>query len=69
MSVLLDLQVGLDANNYGVGRYRSDHFQDPTLFRPESGNLRSNLLRDLGEWYVLELCEPLSGLVDLGAEV
>ena len=34
------------------------------------GNLaRTTLLRDHGEWYVLELCEPLEGLIDLGADV
>jgi len=33
-----------------------------------SGNLaKTTLLRDHGEWYVLELCEPLEGLIDLGA--
>ena len=34
-----------------------------------SGNLfRTTLLRDVGEWYVFELCEPMNALVDLGAE-
>eukprot|EP00435_Cladocopium_sp_Y103_P028972 s2794_g7.t1 len=34
------------------------------------GNLfRTTRLRDHGEWYVLELCEALDSLVDLGAEI
>ena len=54
-----------------VGRHHASCFQDPTLVRPRmSGNLaKTTLLRDHGEWYVLELCEPLEGLIDLGADV
>ena len=73
--VTYDLRIGpagwtLDDQNCGVGRHHSNHFQDPTLVRPQmSGNLaRTTLLRDYGEWYVLELCEPLDSLIDLSAE-
>eukprot|EP00435_Cladocopium_sp_Y103_P071104 s334_g36.t1 len=61
----------LDDANCGVGRHHADHFQDSTLVRPQmSGKLfRTTLLRDSGEWYVLELCEPFDTLVDLGAEI
>ena len=40
------------------------------LVRPEmSGKLaRTTLLRDHGEWFVLELCEPLESLLDPSAE-
>ena len=71
-----DLRLGptgwnLDERNCGVGRHHASCFQDPTLVRPQmSGNLaRTTLLREHGEWYVLELCEPLEGLIDLGADV
>ena len=71
-----DLRLGptgwnLDERNCGAGRHHASCFQDPTLVRPQmSGNLaRTTLLRDHGEWYVLELCEPLEGLIDLGADV
>ena len=30
---------------------------------------RTTLLRDAGEWYVLELCEPLETLIDPSAEI
>ena len=74
--VTSDLRLGpagwhLDENHCGVGRHHSNCFQDPTLFRPQmSGSLyRTTLLRDMGEWFVLELCEPMNALVDLGAEI
>ena len=53
----------------GVGRHHTDHFQDPTLFRPqlEGRRFRTTLLRDHGQWFVMELCEPLETLVDLSA--
>ena len=61
----------LDSTNCGIGRHHSDHFQDPTLIRPDmSGKMyRTTLIRDKGEWYVLELCELLETLVDLNAEI
>ena len=61
----------LDASNCGIGRHHSDRFQDPTLVRPQmSGKLyRTTLIRDKGEWYVLELCELLETLVGLNAEI
>ena len=61
----------LDSSNCGIGRHHSDRFQDPTLVRPQmSGKLyRTTLIRDAGEWYVLELCELLENLVDLNAEI
>ena len=61
----------LDSTNCGIGRRHSDHFQDPTLIRPDmSGKMyRTTLIRDKGEWYVLELCELLETLVDLNAEI
>ena len=61
----------LDSTNCGIGRHHSDHFQDPTLVRPDmSGKMyRTTLIRDKGEWYVLELCELLETLVDLNAEI
>ena len=60
-------QLGND--NCGVGRHHTDHFQDPTLFRPqlEGQRFRTTLLRDHGQWFVMELCEPLETLVDLSA--
>ena len=61
----------LDSSNCGVGRHHSDRYQDPTLVRPEmSGRMfRTTLLRDMGQWYVLELCEPFETLVDMNAEI
>ena len=71
-----DLRLGphgwnLDRFDLGVGRHYSDKFQDPTLARPSmSGRkFRTTLLRDAGEWYVLELCEPLETLIDPSAEI
>ena len=71
-----DLRLGptgwnLDERNCGVGRHHASCFQDPTMVRPQmSGNLaRTTLLREHGEWHVLELCEPLEGLIGLGADV
>ena len=55
-------QIGwnLDQNDLGVGRHYSDHYQDPSLVRPgmSGRKFRTTLLRDHGQWYVLELCEP-----------
>ena len=60
----------LDERNCGVGRHHSSYYQNPMLVRPEmSGKLaRTTLLRDHGEWFVLELCEPLESLLDPSAE-
>ena len=57
----------LDERSCGVGRHQSSCYQNPMLVRPEmSGKLaRTTLLRDHGEWFVLELCEPLESLLDL----
>ena len=55
--------LGWNLNQYdlGVGRHYSDKFQDPMLVRPSmtGRKFRTTLLRDAGEWYVLELCEPM----------
>ena len=71
-----DLRLGphgwnLDRFDLGVGRHYSDKFQDPMLVRPSmSGRkFRTTLLRDAGEWYVLELCEPMETLIDPSAEI
>ena len=65
-------QIGwnLDQNDLGVGRHYSDHYQDPSLVRPgmSGRKFRTTLLRDHGQWYVLELCEPLEGIIDPAAE-
>ena len=60
----------LDERSCGVGRHQSSCYQNPMLVRPEmSGKLaRTTLLRDHGEWFVLELCEPLESLLDPSAE-
>lgn len=53
--VMPDLRIGpagwtLDDQHCGIGSHHSDHFQDPTLVRPQmSGNLaRTTLPRDFG---------------------
>eukprot|EP00435_Cladocopium_sp_Y103_P042490 s2990_g11.t1 len=71
-----ELRIGpagwtLDSQHCGIGRHYSNHYQDPTLVRPQMNNAnlsRTTLLRDQGEWHVLELCESFDSLIDLGAE-
>ena len=73
-NVTSDLRLGpsgwqLGNDNCGVGSHHTDHFQNPTLFRPqlEGQRFRTTLLRDHGQWFVMEVCEPLETLVDLSA--
>ena len=64
--------VGWNLSQYhiGIGRHFSDHFQDPSIAHPgmSGKKYRTTLLKDSGEWYVLELCEPLDGIIDPTAE-
>eukprot|EP00435_Cladocopium_sp_Y103_P064564 s72_g26.t1 len=59
----------LDQHGLGVGRHYSNHFQDPALMDPNIAGprYRTSLVKDKGEWFVLELCENLSTVVDLPA--
>ena len=59
----------LDQFGLGIGRHYSDHFQDPSLMDPNmtGARFRTTLVKDKGEWFVLELCEPLASLVDMTA--
>ena len=72
MDVLRRGPIGwnLDRFDVGVGRHFASHFQDPMLVRPSmtGRKFRTTLIRDAGEWYVLELCEPLETLIDPSAE-
>ena len=72
--VMADIERGvvgwnLDANGLGIGHHYADHFQDPTLIFPgmSSDHCRTTLLKDRGEWFVLELCERIGDLVFLEA--
>ena len=60
----------LDQYDLGIGRHHSNHYQDPSLARRgmSGRKFRTALLRDLGEWCVLELCELLDGIIDPSAE-
>eukprot|EP00435_Cladocopium_sp_Y103_P015276 s4186_g3.t1 len=69
---LADMRVGWQLNPEGVGRGKhfAKCFQDPTLACPTmaGSKYRTTLVRDGGQWLVMELCEPLESLIDLSAE-
>ena len=69
---LSEMRIGWQLNDEGVGRGKhvSNCFQDPTLVCPSmsGAKYRTTLVRDGGQWLVLELCERLDALVDLSAE-
>ena len=54
----------------GEGKHFGSCFQDPTLVCPTmaGSKFRTALIQDDGQWLVMELCEPLDTLIDLGAE-
>ena len=72
MPDLADMRVGWQLNDQGVGRGKhfSNCFQDPTLVVPSmaGSKYRTTLVRDGGQWLVMELCERLDTLVDLSSE-
>ena len=63
--------IGWQLDQFGlrICRHYSDHFQDPSLMNPNitGARFRTTLVKDKGEWFVLELCEPLASLVDMTA--
>ena len=69
---LTDMRVGwnLNAEGVGNGKHYGSCFQDPTVICPTmSGNkYRTTLIQDDGQWFVLELCEPIDALIDLSAD-
>ena len=69
---LTGMRIGWNLNAQGIGRgkHYGSSFQDPTLFCPTmSGDkYRTTLIEDAGAWYVLELCEPMSTLIDYSAD-
>ena len=69
---LTDMRIGwnLNAEGIGKGKHYGSCFQDPTLFCPTmAGNkFRTTLNQDGDSWFVLELCEPMSTLIDGSAE-
>ena len=69
---LTDMRVGWKLNGEGVGegKHFGHCFQDPTLVCPAmaGSKFRTTLIQDDGQWLVMELCEPLDTLIDLGAE-
>ena len=72
MDYIAEGSVGWNLDSYGrgIGRHFSDRFQDPTLVKPDvDGPLyRTTLVEDNRKWYVVELCERVSELIQLDAE-
>ena len=72
MDYISEGSVGWNLDSYGrgIGRHVSDRFQDPTLVKPDvDGPLyRTTLIEDNRKWYVVELCERVSELIQLDAE-
>ena len=72
MDYLADMRVGWSLNDDGVGtgKHYASCYQDPSLACPTmSGRkYRTTLIQDQNQWLVLELCEPLDGVIDLSAE-
>ena len=61
----------LDSRGCGIGRHFGDHHQDPLLVKPDISEnfFRTTLVEgNYKKWYVMELCERLSGLVQLDAQ-
>ena len=67
-----ELRVGwhLNAEGVGVGKHFSDCFQDPSTVVPNMSGVkfRTTLVEDRGQWIALELCEDITGIVDLSAK-
>ena len=67
-----EMRVGWQLNDQGDGRGKhfSNCFQDPTLVVPSmaGSKYRTTLVRDGGQWLVMELCERLGALIDLSSE-
>ena len=72
MDYIAEASVGWNLDSYGrgIGRVFSDRFQDSTLVKPDvDGPLyRTTLIEDNRKWYVVELCERVSELIQLDAE-
>ena len=72
MPDLSEMRIGWQLNDEGVerGKYFSNCFQDPTLVCPSlAGSFhRTTLVRDGGQWLIMELCERLDTLIDLSSE-
>ena len=72
MDYLADMRVGwsLNGDGVGTGKHYASCYQDPSLACPTmSGRkYRTTLIQDQNQWLVLELCEPLDGVIDLSAE-
>ena len=72
LEFLSGMRVGwnLGPDGVGNGKHYGNCFQDPTLACPTMGGnkYRTTLVQDGDHWYVLELCEPLDSIIDLGAE-
>ena len=72
MPDLGEMRVGWQLNDQGDGRGKhfSNCFQDPTLVVPSmaGSKYRTTLVRDGGQWLVMELCERLGALIDLSSE-
>ena len=69
---LTEMRIGWDLNAEGTckGKHHGNCFQDPTLFCPKMAGdkFRTTLTQDGDSWFVLELCEPISTLIDCSAE-
>ena len=73
MNHVLVGEVGwkLDEFGRGIGRHFAKCFQDPTLVKPDLPGryCRTTLIEGNDhKWYVVEVCERLDGLNQLGAE-
>ena len=69
---LAGMRVGWELDSQGVGRGKhfANCFQDPTVVCPSmaGSKFRTTLVRDGGQWLVMELCEPMETLIDLSSE-
>ena len=69
---LSGMRVGWELNAQGVGRGKhfANCFQDPTVVCPSmaGSKYRTTRFRDGGQWFVMELCEPMETLIDLSSE-
>ena len=73
MDYVVNGQVGWQLDQYGkgIGRHFAEHFQDPSLVKPDLPSWFCRTTRVEGDdrkWYVVELCERLDGLIQLDAE-
>jgi len=66
------MRIGWNLNAEGIGRgkHYGSCFQDPTVLvlTMAGDKFRTTLIQDGGAWFVLELCEPMSTLIDCSAE-